>query len=104
MKDQLVVFFEREVANSVEKIEEYRRLCIELRPNIRLRNDYISEFKLYRSCDDLLGNIAMLRRMQSDDTENVARLLSLARDTRQKVDELTTFIRRIRERIPGTRL
>ncbi|GJU48858.1 hypothetical protein Tco_1218413 [Tanacetum coccineum] len=95
---------EREVAKSVEKIEEYRRLCIELRVNIRLRNDYISEFKLYRRCDDILSSIAMLRRMQSDDTKNVARLLSLARETQQKVDELTAFIRRIREHIPGTPL
>ncbi|GJX79561.1 hypothetical protein Tco_0327710 [Tanacetum coccineum] len=40
MKDQLVVLFEREVAESVGKIEEFGRLCIELRANIRLRNDY----------------------------------------------------------------
>ncbi|GKB85366.1 hypothetical protein Tco_0957638 [Tanacetum coccineum] len=94
-KDQLVVLFEREVAESVGKIKEYRRLCIELRANIRLRNGYISEFMLYRSCDDTLGSIAMLRTMQSDDTENVARLLSLVRETQRKVDEKNDFIRRI---------
>ncbi|GJU06613.1 hypothetical protein Tco_1123043 [Tanacetum coccineum] len=75
-KDQLVLLFEREIAESVGKIE-YRRLCIELRANMRLRNDYISELRLYRSCDDVLGSIAMLRTMQSDDSENAARLLSL---------------------------
>ncbi|GJY45589.1 hypothetical protein Tco_0434652 [Tanacetum coccineum] len=103
-KDQLVLLFEREIAESVGKIEEYRRLCIELRANMRLRNDYISELRLYRSCDDVLGSIAMLRTMQSDDSENAARLLSLARETQRKVDEKTAFIRRIRERTPGTAL
>ncbi|GKF04913.1 hypothetical protein Tco_0035581 [Tanacetum coccineum] len=101
-KEQLVVLIEREVVESVGKIEEFRRLCIELRANIRLRNDYISELMLYRSCDDTLGSIAMLRTMQLYDTENVARLLSLARETQRKVDEKNAFIRRIMERIPGT--
>ncbi|GJT45803.1 hypothetical protein Tco_0954518 [Tanacetum coccineum] len=103
-KDQLVVLFEREVAESLGKIEEYRRLCIELRANIRLRNDYICELQLYRSCDDVIGSIAMLRRMQLDDADNASRLLSLARETQQKVDEKTDFITRIRERLPGTAL
>ncbi|GKC40824.1 hypothetical protein Tco_1053208 [Tanacetum coccineum] len=58
MKDQLVMLFEREVAESVGKIEEYRRLY---------------------------------------DTENAARLLSLARETQRKVDEKNAFITRIRE-------
>nr|GEW51704.1 ARID DNA-binding domain-containing protein [Tanacetum cinerariifolium] len=75
---------EREIAESVGKIEEFRRLCIELRANIRLRNDYISELRLYRSCDDILGTNEMLRRMQLDDTENVARLLSMATETQRK--------------------
>ncbi|GJW58270.1 hypothetical protein Tco_0105001 [Tanacetum coccineum] len=97
-KDQLVLLFEREIAESVGKIKEYRKLCIELRANMRLRNDYISKLRLYRSCDDVLGSIAMLRTMQSDDSENAARLLSLARETQRKVDEKTAFIKRIRER------
>ncbi|GJW84713.1 hypothetical protein Tco_0157858 [Tanacetum coccineum] len=103
-KEQLGVLIKREVDKSVGKIEEFRRLCIELRANIRLRNDYISELMLYRSCDDTLGSIAMLRTMQLYDTENVARLLSLARETQRKVDEKNAFIRRIMERIPGTPL
>ncbi|GJZ19660.1 hypothetical protein Tco_0556250 [Tanacetum coccineum] len=103
-KDQLVVLFEREIAESVGKIKEFRRLCIELRANIRLRNDYIFELRLYRSCDDILGSIAMLHTMQLDDTENVGRLLSMARETHRKVDEKTAFIRRIREHIMGTAL
>ncbi|GKD53735.1 hypothetical protein Tco_1287122 [Tanacetum coccineum] len=69
-----VSFCMEEIAESVGKIKEFRRLCIELRANIRLRNDYISELRLYRSCDDILGSIAMLRTMQLDDTENAARL------------------------------
>ncbi|GKA12948.1 hypothetical protein Tco_0692494 [Tanacetum coccineum] len=103
-KDQLVVLFEREVAESLGKIEEYRRLCIELRANIRLRNDYICELQLYRSCDDVIGSIAMLRRMRLDDADNASRLLSLARETQQKVDEKTDFITRIMKRLPGTAL
>ncbi|GKA44188.1 hypothetical protein Tco_0736912 [Tanacetum coccineum] len=103
-KDQLVFLFEREIAESVGKIKEYRRLCIELRANMRLRNDYISELWLYRSCDNVLGSIAMLRTIQSDDSKNAARLLSLARETQRKVDEKTAFIRRIRERTPRTAL
>ncbi|GJT36138.1 hypothetical protein Tco_0926557 [Tanacetum coccineum] len=87
-KDQLVVLFVREIAESVRKIEEFRRLCIELRTNIRLRNDYIYELRLYRSCDDVLSTIEMLRRMQLDDTENVARLLSMARETQLAFDAL----------------
>ncbi|GJZ13758.1 hypothetical protein Tco_0548988 [Tanacetum coccineum] len=71
----------REIAESVWKIEEFRRLCVELRANIRLRNDCFSKLRLYRSCDDILGTIKMLRRMQLDDTENAARLFSMARDT-----------------------
>nr|GEX09626.1 hypothetical protein [Tanacetum cinerariifolium] len=34
-----------EVAEDVRKIREFRRLCIELRVNISLRNDYISELR-----------------------------------------------------------
>ncbi|GKA52849.1 hypothetical protein Tco_0746164, partial [Tanacetum coccineum] len=92
------------IAESVGKIEEYRRLCIELRANMRLRNDYISKLRLYRSYDDVLGSIAMLRTMQLDDSKNAARLLSLAKETQRKVDENNAFIRRIRERTPGTAL
>ncbi|GKE29475.1 hypothetical protein Tco_1444859 [Tanacetum coccineum] len=77
VNDQLVVLFEREVVEDVGKIEEIRRLCIE-------------------SCDDVLGTIEMLRHMQSDDTENVARLLSMARETRQRVDEINAFIMKIK--------
>nr|GEY40716.1 hypothetical protein [Tanacetum cinerariifolium] len=60
-KDQLVVLFEREIAESVQKIT-----------------------KFHRSCDDTLGTIAMLRTIQLDDTENVARLFSMARETQRK--------------------
>ncbi|GKB21729.1 hypothetical protein Tco_0855652, partial [Tanacetum coccineum] len=93
-KDQFVVLFEREVAESVRKIEEYRRLC----------NDYIFKLMLYRSCDDILGSIVMVRRMQLNDTENVACLLSMARETQHKADEKTAFITRIKERTSGITL
>ncbi|GJZ47018.1 hypothetical protein Tco_0600850 [Tanacetum coccineum] len=73
------------MASSLPLIQELARaarsLCVELRANIRLRNDCFSKLRLYRSCDDILGTIKMLRRMQLDDTENVARLFSMARDT-----------------------
>nr|GEW66657.1 hypothetical protein [Tanacetum cinerariifolium] len=79
--DQFVVLFEREVAEDVGKVKEFHRMCIELRANIRLRNDYISKLRVYRSCDDVLEAIKTLRRMQSDDTKKAARLLSMARET-----------------------
>nr|GEW00984.1 hypothetical protein [Tanacetum cinerariifolium] len=87
VKDQLVVLFVREVVEDVRKIRDFHRLCIELRVNIRLRNDYISKLRLYRSCDDVLGSIEMLRHIYSDDKEKDARLLSMARETQHRVDE-----------------
>nr|GEY51963.1 hypothetical protein [Tanacetum cinerariifolium] len=98
MKDQLVVLFEREAAESVGKIAEFRRLCIELRTNIKLRNSYISELMLYRSCDDILGSITMLRTMQLNDTENDAHLLSIAQETqRKKIAEERSFLNMLRD-------
>nr|GEY51962.1 hypothetical protein [Tanacetum cinerariifolium] len=98
MKDQLVVLFEREAAESVGKIAEFRRLCIELRTNIKLRNSYISELMLYRSCDDILGSIMMLRTMQLNDTENDAHLLSIAQETqRKKIAEERSFLNMLRD-------
>ncbi|GJT18883.1 adenine DNA glycosylase [Tanacetum coccineum] len=49
-----------------------------------------------------IRSIAILRTMQLDDTENSARLLSLARETQHKFDEKNVFTRRIRARIPWT--
>ncbi|GJW84348.1 hypothetical protein Tco_0157493 [Tanacetum coccineum] len=64
----------------------------------------MKETEFYRSCDDVIGSIAMLRHIQLDDADNASRLLSLARETQRKVDEKTDFITRIRERLPGTAL
>ncbi|GJU64857.1 hypothetical protein Tco_1246692 [Tanacetum coccineum] len=99
-KDQLVVLFEREIAESVGKIKEFRRLCIGLRANIRLRNDYISELRLYRSCDDIIGCIALLRTMQLDDRKMLP-LLSTARGLSVKWYDEDNFIRRIGNALLG---
>ncbi|GJV89132.1 hypothetical protein Tco_1533070 [Tanacetum coccineum] len=68
-KDQLIVLLEREVAEDVDKIMDFSRLFSELRASVRKRDVYIAELRLYRSCDDTLGTIEMLRRMQLDDNE-----------------------------------
>ncbi|GJS04278.1 hypothetical protein Tco_0320786 [Tanacetum coccineum] len=46
-KDQMVMLFEREIVESVGKIEEFCILCVELRANIKLRNDYIFKLSNY---------------------------------------------------------
>ncbi|GKE31228.1 hypothetical protein Tco_1450550, partial [Tanacetum coccineum] len=95
-KDQLILLFEREVAEDVKKITDFHRLSSELRATVRRRDRYIAELRLYRSCDDTLGTIKMLSRMQLADMDKVARLLLMARKTRVKVDENTGFIMRMR--------
>ncbi|GKA45466.1 hypothetical protein Tco_0738262 [Tanacetum coccineum] len=60
MKDQLIVLFEREVAEDAEKIMDFRRLSSELRLTVRRRYGYIAKLRLYRSCDDTLRTIKML--------------------------------------------
>ncbi|GJV62595.1 hypothetical protein Tco_1473423 [Tanacetum coccineum] len=98
-KDQLIVLFEREVTEDAEKIMEFLRFSSELRVAVRRRDGYIAELRVYRSCDDTLGTIEMLSRMQLDDMEKDARLLLMARETRIKVDEKTSFIMRMRNRV-----
>ncbi|GJX47259.1 hypothetical protein Tco_0272449 [Tanacetum coccineum] len=95
-KDHLILLFEREVAKDVEKITDFRRLSSELRAAVRRRDGYITGLRLYRSCDDTLGTIKMLSRMQLADMEKAACLLLMARKTRVKVDENTGFIMRMR--------
>ncbi|GKE92503.1 hypothetical protein Tco_1573598, partial [Tanacetum coccineum] len=74
-KDQLIVLFEREVAEDVEKIMDFRRLSTELRVTIRRRDGYVAELRASRSCDDTLGTIEMLSGMLLDDMEKASRLL-----------------------------
>ncbi|GKD86292.1 hypothetical protein Tco_1357446, partial [Tanacetum coccineum] len=50
-KEQMVMLFEREIIESVGKIEEFCILCVELRVNIK--NDYISELSNYGVIGDL---------------------------------------------------
>ncbi|GKF07424.1 hypothetical protein Tco_0041648 [Tanacetum coccineum] len=95
-KDQLIVLFEREVIEDAKKIMDFRRLSSELRAAVRRRDRYIIELGLYRSCDDTLGTIKMLSRMQLDDMEKAARLLLMERETHIKVDKKTGFIMRMR--------
>ncbi|GKE37330.1 hypothetical protein Tco_1460735 [Tanacetum coccineum] len=70
-----------------------------LKAVVRRRDGYIVELRLYKSCDDTLGTIEMLSRMQLDDMEKAARLLLMARETRVKLDEKTGFIMRMRNRV-----
>nr|GEZ95908.1 hypothetical protein [Tanacetum cinerariifolium] len=91
-KDQLIVLFETKVAKEVDKIMDFRRLSSELRAAVRKRDGYIAELRLYRSCDDTLGTIEMLSRMQLDDMEKAGRMLLMARETQMKVNEKNGFI------------
>ncbi|GKD85239.1 hypothetical protein Tco_1356393 [Tanacetum coccineum] len=100
-KDQLIVLFEREVAKDAEKIMDFHKLSRELRAAIRRKDGYIAELRLYRSCDDTIGTIEMLIRMQLHDIKKDARLLLMARETLIKVDEKTGFIMRMRDRAVG---
>ncbi|GKC57800.1 hypothetical protein Tco_1085398, partial [Tanacetum coccineum] len=75
------------VAEDVNKIMDFRRLSSELRAAVRKRDGYIAELRLYKSCDDTLGTIEMLRRMQLDDMEKAGRMLLMARETQMKVNE-----------------
>nr|GEW78827.1 hypothetical protein [Tanacetum cinerariifolium] len=77
-KDQLIVLFEREVAG---KIRDFRRLSSEFKEAIRRRDAYVDELRASRSCDDALGTIKMLSRMQLVDIEKAARLMLMARET-----------------------
>ncbi|GKB90170.1 hypothetical protein Tco_0962442, partial [Tanacetum coccineum] len=62
-KDQLIVLFEREVAEDAEKIRDFRRLSSELREAVRRRDAYVVELRASKSCDDAFGTIEMLSRM-----------------------------------------
>ncbi|GKC00292.1 hypothetical protein Tco_0986428 [Tanacetum coccineum] len=74
-------------------------LSSELKAVVRRMDGYIAKLRLYKSCDDTLGTIEMLSRMQLDDMEKAARLLLMARETQVKLDEKTGFIMRMRNRV-----
>nr|GEW73236.1 hypothetical protein [Tanacetum cinerariifolium] len=95
-KDQLIVLFEREVVEDVDKIMDFRRLSSELREAVRKRDGYIAKLGLCRSCDNTLGTIEMLRHMHLDDMEKAGRMLLMARETQMKVNEKNGFIMRMR--------
>ncbi|GKD56695.1 hypothetical protein Tco_1290082 [Tanacetum coccineum] len=98
-KDQLIVVFKREVAEDDEKVRDFRRLSTKLREAVRRRDGYVAELRALRSCNDALGTIKMLSRMQLDDMKKVARLLLMARETQIKMDEKNGFIMRMRDRL-----
>nr|GEY83798.1 chalcone--flavonone isomerase [Tanacetum cinerariifolium] len=66
---------------------------------VRRRDGYVVELRASRSCDDPIGNIKMLSHMQLNDMEKAARLLLMVRDTQIKMDEKTSFIMRMRNRV-----
>nr|GEU33564.1 reverse transcriptase domain-containing protein [Tanacetum cinerariifolium] len=91
-KDQLIVLFQREASKDARKVREFRRLSSEMREAMRRRDGYITELKMSRSSDDVIGTIKMLRRMQLRDMEKASRLLLMARETQLKAHEKTSFI------------
>ncbi|GJU00733.1 hypothetical protein Tco_1111071 [Tanacetum coccineum] len=88
-----------ELASAVDSDVTKDQLSSELKAAVRRRDGYIAELRLYRSCDDTLGTIEMLSRMQLEDMEKAARFLLMARETQVKVDEKTGFIMRMRNRV-----
>ncbi|GKE33181.1 hypothetical protein Tco_1452503 [Tanacetum coccineum] len=70
--DQLSMLFRREVAKDSQKAHEFR------------------------SCDEILESIEIMRRMQLDDIEKASRFLLMARETQSKTHEKNTFIVKMR--------
>nr|GFA39762.1 hypothetical protein [Tanacetum cinerariifolium] len=86
-----------ELARSAES--NATKLSSKLGKAVRRRDGYVVELRASRSCDDPIGNIKMLSHMQLNDMEKAARLLLMVRDTQIKMDEKTSFIMRMRNRV-----
>ncbi|GKB76603.1 hypothetical protein Tco_0943498 [Tanacetum coccineum] len=96
LRRELVGSVIREVAEDLEKMEDYRRLSNELRNDVRMRDKYISELQIFHMSDEVVESIKILRRMQLDDMEKASRLLLMAREIHNKVYEKNTFIANLR--------
>ncbi|GJU03862.1 hypothetical protein Tco_1114200 [Tanacetum coccineum] len=63
-QDQLLVLFDREVAEDVGRVRKYMRLAGGLRDSMRRRHNYIGELKVLKSCQHAIGTEKLLKRMQ----------------------------------------
>ncbi|GJU16750.1 hypothetical protein Tco_1144716 [Tanacetum coccineum] len=100
VKDQLSVFFRREVNEESQKMHDYRRLSDDLRENVRRRDAYIEEFKrleMYNSSDEVIETIEILKGMQVDDMEKASRLILMAREIQNRVYQIYDFITKLRQ-------
>ncbi|GKE50879.1 hypothetical protein Tco_1486035, partial [Tanacetum coccineum] len=84
----------REVAEDLEKMEDYFKLSDELRIGVEMRDGYIQISDMSK---EVLESIENLRRMQVDDMEKASRLALMAREIQDKVYEKNTFITKLRE-------
>ncbi|GKG50655.1 hypothetical protein Tco_0538779, partial [Tanacetum coccineum] len=87
IRDQLSVLFRREVAEDLEKMENYHRLSNNLRNSVRIRDRYISDLQIFHMSDEVVESIEILRRMQLDDIEKASHLLLMAKEIQNKVYE-----------------
>nr|GEU70480.1 hypothetical protein [Tanacetum cinerariifolium] len=63
-KDQLLVLFDKKVAEDAGRVGEYMRLAGGLRERMRRRHNYIGELKVLKSCQDAIRTVKLLKRMQ----------------------------------------
>nr|GEW65154.1 hypothetical protein [Tanacetum cinerariifolium] len=62
--DQLLVLFDKKVAEDAGRVGEYMRLAGGLRERMRRRHNYIGELKVLKSCQDAIRTVKLLKRMQ----------------------------------------
>nr|GEW15378.1 hypothetical protein [Tanacetum cinerariifolium] len=88
-------FNTREVDEDSQKLQEFRRLSIELE-SVRMRDGCIDELKMSNNCDEVLESIEIMRRMQLGVMEKASHLLLMAKETQSKIYEKNTFIVKLR--------
>nr|GEU97726.1 hypothetical protein [Tanacetum cinerariifolium] len=97
IRDQLLVLFTREVAEDIDKMENYRQLSGQLRNGVRMRDRYIRELQTSDISDEVVESTEILKRVQLDDMEKASYFLLMAREIQSKVFEKNTFIARLRD-------
>ncbi|GJZ54341.1 hypothetical protein Tco_0609226 [Tanacetum coccineum] len=96
IRDQLSVLFQREAVEDLKKMQDYYRLSGELSETIRMRDAYIIELHTKCGSNEVVESIKILRHMQLDDTQEASRLILMAREMRDKVNEKNHFVARLR--------
>ncbi|GKC29336.1 hypothetical protein Tco_1036630 [Tanacetum coccineum] len=96
IRDQLSVLFQREAVEDLKKMQDYYRLSGELSETIRMRDAYIIELHTKCGSNEFVESIKILRHMQLDDTQAASRLMLMAREMRDKVNEKNHFVARLR--------